>query len=303
MRGYSVSAFLLLMLSAGVAKAACPVLSPTKSRSIERFVAAKYRLTNSGVLLTDTELVKNSCIRELTFTITKSQKNFLLYLSSDQRYLMTKLMDLSVDPVVAMDQEDQARDAQLLASPTPAVRGPAGAKIRLVEFSDFQCPFCKQFDSLLRGVGIEHMRDVQVEFRQMPIARHTWAKQAAMLATCVAVLGKDDFWRLGEYLFAHQETLRPESVTKESLAFLRKNSAVDVRTVSACLDKGDYESTLKNDERLAKQLRVVATPTVFVNGRRVSPLRSVADVESALSAAREATTRAKEAASVARRAP
>jgi protein-disulfide isomerase len=151
--------------------------------------------------------------------------------------------------------------------PGPAApsRGQAHAPVTIVEFSDFQCPFCKRAASLLADVQKQHGDDVRVVFRNFPLPYHKNAQLAAMAALAAKEQGR--FWEMHDKLFANQEALA--GATRATLDGYARELGLDVARFDAALD-GDKLAKQVNADMLAGGPFVDGTPTLFVNGHKLA---------------------------------
>jgi protein-disulfide isomerase len=140
--------------------------------------------------------------------------------------------------------------------------------VTVVEFSDFQCPFCKRAADALAEIP-EDLRDsVRVVFKQRPLPMHAWARPAALASICAGLQNEEAFWVVERYLFAHQEAITPEAASAMIREFVSKDARLNVERFDACLAGKEAEALLLRDEKLAQAYHVDSTPTVFVNGVR-----------------------------------
>ena len=141
--------------------------------------------------------------------------------------------------------------------------GKAGAPITLVEFSDFQCPFCKGMAPTLKEVAQKLGDKVQIVYRQYPIASiHPFAMKAAEASLCANEQGK--FWELHDAMFEDQTKLAVKDLKAAALRL-----GMDGQKFDTCLDSGRYVEQVQNDLREGQRAGVTGTPAVFVNGVEV----------------------------------
>ena len=141
--------------------------------------------------------------------------------------------------------------------------GKKGSKVTVVEFSDFQCPFCRQFAGNLRELGREYGDRVEVIYRQYPIpSLHPFAFKAAEASLCANEQGK--FWELHDLLFTDQE-----HITVKDLKEKARRLGMDDSKFNSCLDTGKYTEQVQRDMAEGSKAGVTGTPAVFVNGIEV----------------------------------
>jgi predicted DsbA family dithiol-disulfide isomerase len=140
-------------------------------------------------------------------------------------------------------------------------RGPASAPVTIVEFSDFECPFCGALFPTLKTIEKTYPATVRIVYRQFPLTNiHPYAQKAAEASLCADEQGR--FWEMHDSLFGFQEDL-----TIESLKLRAMELNLDAAKFSACLDSGRHAETIRKDKEEAAALGVTRTPTLFVNGR------------------------------------
>ena len=142
--------------------------------------------------------------------------------------------------------------------------GSAKAPVTLVEFSDFQCPFCLRVVPTLKQVSQTYGDKVRIVWKDFPLTQiHPEAFKAGEAGHCAAEQGK--FWEYHDQLFNNQGALAVDDLKKYAAGI-----GLDAAKFTACLDTSKHAERVKDGVALGTQLGVNSTPTVFVNGRRVS---------------------------------
>jgi protein-disulfide isomerase len=160
---------------------------------------------------------------------------------------------------------------RLAVAGTGPARGRVDAPVTIVEFADFQCPYCRQAEPVLQAVIARHPRDVRLVFRNLPLSDlHPDAMLAARAGACADLQGK--FWQMHDAMFKDQTAL--------GLAALMATAdgvGLDARQFSSCLESDQVTAAgLSQDARAASALGVDSTPYFFIDGR---PLRGVSTPE------------------------
>lgn len=151
------------------------------------------------------------------------------------------------------------------------MRGPASAPITVVEFSDFQCPFCARGAATMEQLLAKYPQDVRFAFKHLPLNIHPWAMPAAIAANCAASQKPESFWTLHDAYFSHQRELTPQNIVEKSQEFLA-GSGVDMAKFVACAadsDTPEYRASVaavQADLALAAEVGAARTPAFFVNG-------------------------------------
>ena len=142
------------------------------------------------------------------------------------------------------------------------VFGPSSAAVEIIEFSDFQCPFCQRLTDTLEQLKSEHGSDIRLVFKDYPLPNHAQAFKAAEAGNCANQQGK--FWELHDTMFSRQSELGVDDLNRHAGELGMDQAAFD-----ACLDSGRFAEQVNADLTAGQQYGVSSTPTVFINGRAV----------------------------------
>jgi protein-disulfide isomerase len=162
---------------------------------------------------------------------------------------------------------------QVAAEGAPA-KGPADAPVTIVEFSDFECPYCSRVVPTLDRVKEEYGDRVRLVFKQYPLPIHGNAQKAAEASLCAHDQG--EFWAMHDAMFADQRNLGPDG-----LAAMAEGIGLEMEAFRQCLSSGKYEAAVKEDLNDGLAVGVSGTPAMFVNGRMISgavPYEQIAEV-------------------------
>lgn len=147
-------------------------------------------------------------------------------------------------------------------------RGPAGAPVTIVEFSDYQCPYCKRAEATLVQVVQKYPEQVRLVYRHFPLDGHADARPAAEAAACADEQGR--FWEYHRVLFGSSPKL-----DKETLRKLAETSKLDVAAFDACVAEKRHAAKVQGDLEAGHEAGVSGTPAFFVNGIPLSGARSL----------------------------
>lgn len=187
---------------------------------------------------------------------TSSQRQQPLIVALRRNTSIEILLPPVAEPVVTVPTDDD-----------PSIGSPT-APVTIVEFSDFQCPYCKASVAVLKKVLRDYGDKVRLVYRDYPGPSHVYAEPAAEAAACAAAQGK--FWEYHDLLFEQQYPGIGWDFVQ-----LAQQSSLDVRAFSRCLHTHHYAEEIKGDLHDALKLGVTSTPTFFVNGRPLVGARSV----------------------------
>jgi protein-disulfide isomerase len=138
-------------------------------------------------------------------------------------------------------------------------RGPGGAPVTIVEFSDFQCPFCGREAPVIEKLMKEYDGKVRLVFRHYPLDFHPFAAKAAEAGACAADQGK--FWEMHDKMFGNQQKLGVDDLKGYAKAI-----GLDSAKFDKCLDSGEKKPLVEADQKAGNEAGVNGTPAFFVNG-------------------------------------
>lgn len=150
--------------------------------------------------------------------------------------------------------------------------GPAGAPVTMVEFGDFECPFCKRAEDTVKQLRTKYGDRIKLVYMDFPLPNHPHALDAAKAARCAGEQGK--FWQYHDQLFADQSKLAPPDLKTDA-----KKLGLDAAQFDACLDQAKYEADVQRDIAEGKRLGVDRTPTFYIDGRMIGDAQQAAKFE------------------------
>jgi predicted DsbA family dithiol-disulfide isomerase len=155
---------------------------------------------------------------------------------------------------------------------TRLVRGPADARVTLVTFSDYQCPYCIRSEKVLADVLAKYPEDVRLVHRHFPLDQiHPFARPAAEAAMCADEQGK--FWAFHDAIFALNGR-----IDESSFDAIAGEIGLDGAALGRCIEEGRFKDYVENDARAGEAAGVTGTPAFFVNGIPMKGARDVADL-------------------------
>ncbi|MBL8785771.1 MAG: thioredoxin domain-containing protein [Deltaproteobacteria bacterium] len=154
--------------------------------------------------------------------------------------------------------EEKVNAFKLDGSPT---KGKKDAKIQIVEFSDFECPFCSRVAAPLKELEAKYGADMSVTFKHFPLSFHKNAMPTAVAAMCAHEQGK--FWEFHDQAFANQKALLPENLKEYA-----KTVGLDLGKFDACVASNKPQAQIEADMAEARGAEVRGTPTLYINGRK-----------------------------------
>jgi len=280
-------AFLALVaICLGCSAQPIPSAPADLSRLIERQVRVHYSLPPDVKVILGplrSSEFPNYDAMTVTFSSPDKKQDFEFLLSHDHKTLlrMTK-MDLTKDPYA-----DVMQKIDLSGRPT---RGNKDAKVTVISYDDFECPFCSRMhQTLFPGLFKEYGDRVLFIYKDYPLEEiHPWAMHAAVDANCLAAESSDAYWDYADYLHANQHVVSSEKGHDGQNAELDKLATeqgqkhnLDLPRLQACVRAQD-EKAVRASMREGDALGVDATPAMFINGAKLDGAVPADDVRLAI---------------------
>jgi protein-disulfide isomerase len=168
-------------------------------------------------------------------------------------------------------------ERKMVTATGPAKGAAEGAPITIVEFSDFQCPFCSRANASVDQVMKTYGDKVRLVFRQFPLDFHKQAQKAAEASLCANDQGK--FWEMHDKLFANQSALGVDELKKHAAEL-----KLDTAKFNTCLDSGEKAAIVKEDMAEGSKAGVNGTPAFFINGIMLSGAQPFSEFQSVIDA-------------------
>lgn len=206
-------------------------------------------------------------------------QDFTFYVSKDGRKIVQgTVYDIAQNPF--------KQDIDLLKTQLQPSFGTPGAPVVLVEFSDYECPFCKEEAKMLRtNLLSAYPKQVRLYFKDFPLEQlHPWAKAAAMAGRCVFRQNPGAYWDYHDWVYDHQQEFTAQNL-KAKIMDWAKGKQIDALQLGRCIDTRATESEVNQNIAEGRALRINSTPTLFINGRRMvgrldwNTVRSIIDYE------------------------
>jgi protein-disulfide isomerase len=193
----------------------------------------------------------------------KASQEETFYVSKDYKKIVRGLVYDSTENPFKKDLD------KLKTAGRPAL-GTAGAPVVLVEFTDFECPYCREEAKKLRDNMLkDYPKEVHFYFMDFPLeSLHPWAKAAAIAGQCIFKQNADVFWEYHDWIFENQASITADTLSAQVLNFT-KYRKVDNLQLGRCMESKATEAEVDKSIAEGQSLDVTATPTIFVNGRKL----------------------------------
>lgn len=194
-------------------------------------------------------------------------------ISALQRHYDSQRRDALMDKLRADNHVKVMLEAprEQVASAGHPWTGGKDAPVTVVEFSDFQCPFCRAAEPTLKQIRAKYGDRIKFVYMDFPLGMHPHALDAAVAGRCAAQ--QDKFWQFHDAMFADQGKLDPASL-KQTAAKL----GLDAKKFDACFDEKKVVAGIRADQAEGERLGVTGTPTFFINGRQMVGVESQASM-------------------------
>lgn len=284
------SILVLMLVCLGCSAQLAPVPSDLNNK-IERQVRATYNVPASVKITVGPPRpsdFNNYDALSITMEGSDKKQTYEFLLSKDGKTLlrMTKL-DLTKDPYV-----EAMKKIDLNGRPT---RGNKDAKVIVVNFDDFQCPYCSRMHQTLFPELLKEYGDrVEFVYKDFPLIDiHPWATHAAVDANCLAAQNSDAYWEFADHIHASQRDVNAEKGRDAQFAALDhltleqgQKHNLDQAKLQSCV-KAQNEDAIKKSMHEAEDVGVNATPTLFVNGQEMDGALPASEMRAALDHALE----------------
>jgi protein-disulfide isomerase len=198
------------------------------------------------------------------FTYQGHSQDETFYITKDGQHIIRGVVyNLGQNPF----QEDLDK---LKTSGAPSF-GPANAPITAIEFGDFECPNCKEEAKTLRdNVPSQFPTQVHVFFKDFPLEQiHPWAKAASIAGRCIYHQSPSAFWKYHDWIYDHQSEITTDNLKTQVTDFAKTAQDLDGLQLGHCIDTKATEAEVDASIAEGRALHVDATPTLFLNGRRL----------------------------------
>jgi len=282
------SFLILLLICLGCVAQSAP---PDVARKIERHVRSFYNMppdvkVTVGAIVPSTDWPGYDTVKVTIDGGDGKQKDYQFLLSKDRNTMLrlTKF-DLTKDPFAELMSK-----IDITGRP---VRGAKSAKVVVVNYDDFECPYCSRMHQTLFPEILKEYGDrVTFVYKDYPLAEiHPWAIHAAVDANCLAAQNPDAYWDFADYIHANKREVDGEKTPGARLEALDKMTLLqgqkhneDVAKLVACV-KAQDEMVVRASMKQADDIGVNATPTLFINGQKIDGVVSQDDLRAALDSA------------------
>ena len=190
------------------------------------------------------------------------QQRTAFYVGSDLEHaLIGQIIPFGADPFAPVRMK-------LAADAKGPVQGGASAPVEIVEFSDFECPHCKKAQPKLEQL-MNESPNARLVFENFPLSNiHKWADLAADYADCIARSNPDKFWKFFHSVFDQQEQITDETAANK-LSALAADAGIDAAATATCANSPETKARVNQQYELGVSVGVNATPTLFLNGRKI----------------------------------
>jgi protein-disulfide isomerase len=262
-------------------------VSPDLTRKIERQVRSYYKVPAEVPVLVGVPSPSSEFPNYDSLIVTigsEERKQDLTFLVSKDRSSMIRMtkLDLSKDPYA-----ETMKKIDVSGRPT---RGVKASKVVVVNFDDFECPFCSRMHQTLFSEILKDYGDrITFIYKDYPLVEiHPWATHAAVDANCLASQNNDAYWDFADYIHANQHEVSNEKTPAARLEELDRltmlqgqKHTLDVVKLQSCIKTQD-ESAVKASMKEGDGVGVEATPTLFINGEKIDGAVPVGELRAAL---------------------
>ncbi len=222
---------------------------------------------NTNLKVTATNM-KDSAIKgakqgTLEIGDTPNVRKVSFILSADGKHaVFGDVEDLSVNPFKKVMEKIDLKGEHF--------KGKADAKVTIVEYSDFQCPFCSRGYATIENQVLKEYGDkVRFVYKHFPLAFHPWAEPGAVAAECAGEQNADGFWKIYSFLFEKQKEITADNL-KAKVGEALAGAKIDKAKFDDCLDNKKTLPRVKAEMAEGQSVGITGTPAFIINGRLIS---------------------------------
>ena len=251
---------------AGVSPAtAAPVATdPAKDAALKTYLQKHFKIPSPDLIKLGPAFktpIEGLYARQLIVSNEQGQNvsTTLFFDKNETRAIIGQYIDTSMEPWGRVNMGSVNLDDR-------PVQGPPNAPVTIVEFADFECPFCAHAFSVIETlVNTNYKGKVKVIFKAYPLNVHPWAMKAAEAAECARMQNPAAFWDFARYFYTNQGSINANNI-QSNVDKLAKSQKLDQPSLKACMDSPQTEARIKQDQTDGNSIHVSSTPTFFVNG-------------------------------------
>lgn len=250
--------------AASPASAGAVATDPAGDAALKTWLQKHFKIPSAGLITLGPAFkttMDGLLSRQLAVSNEQGQRigTTLFFDKDESKVIIGQFIDTSTDPWGRVNMGAASLDDR----PT---LGPADAPVTIVEFADFECPYCAHAFSVIETlVNTTYKGKVKVIYKNYPLNAHLWALKAAEAAECARLQNPAAFWDFARYFYTNQGTINPQNL-QEKVNKLASAQKLDQPSLKACMDSPQTEVRVKQDQNDGNSLRVTSTPTFFVNG-------------------------------------
>ena len=205
---------------------------------------------------------------DVVLTNPQGQQVTKLFITPDGKYAVAgDLLPFAADPFA----EDRDRLQARAKGPS---QGPADAEVTIVEFGDLECPSCKAAQPTIEKL-LGDMPNVRLIFQQFPLPQiHPWAMKASQYGVCIARQSSDSYFKFMKNVYQNQEQITAENADQQLKAAATAAGA-NVDAAASCAPEPATQAQIKQSQELGVAVDVTGTPTLFINGRKISNVNGI----------------------------
>ena len=189
--------------------------------------------------------------------------------NQDQEAWVTKNNVLIVGRTFDMTVDPYKKNLDKMNLANSPVTGAADAKVTIVEYSDFQCPYCSQAHVTVKDLLKVYDGKIKLVYKHLPLSNiHPWAEDAATASICVHQQNAEAFWKLSDFFFTNQKSITKETLGTQLQQFSTENN-LNYETLQKCMADPATKQKVSSDTTEANGLGLSSTPSFVVNGRTV----------------------------------
>lgn len=206
----------------------------------------------------------------------KERINSFIISQKKEKAIQAYLASLTKSNPVEVYFQKPKMDIKIELGKAPSI-GSEKATVKVVAFSDFQCPYCSRGAKTIHDIKKKYGNKVQIAFKHFPLSFHKDAKPVSEASMCINEQNTDKFWKFHDVVFENQKDMgNPDFIEKQA-----QKVGADMNKFKACIAEKKYSGFVEEDMKYGEKIGVRSTPTFFVNGQIVQgalPIESFSEI-------------------------
>ncbi len=258
-------------------KTAAPLTKETAMSAIEGIKSMNPQIAQINFEFDKIEQSEIPSLYQARFYI-QQQDNIIpvvIYLTKDGKYVIFgQIINIETKQNITNAFGGEVKhlpiDLSKIDTKNASYKGNLDAPIQIIEYSDFQCPFCKKAAATMNQIIQEYGNNVVLLFKHLPLPMHNLAKNMSIAAECAAQQNKDAFWKFHDTFFSENFSVTDEVALNNAVKQIAKEANLNISSFTDCYTNNKTADIVEKHYNEAMSIGINSTPTFIINGEKVA---------------------------------